>query len=499
MALSNKFIEVLITLIKDEIVGTYINKITMLNDSDFLISKSRNGKEKIFITLNNRSPFFTLVEETKTFISRSSSLLIKLKKEIENGKIINIEKIESDRIVKLTINKTTDAYKKVTRYLYVELIPNNTNLIICDEENNILACYKTTSIDHNGRFISVNAKYIEPTTHIKNDFSQYELEIMQNNDNCKYGLFFDGKSYTVIKAPNSKEITPNSLYVNYFSKMEDKHRMDANKDVVLAINRNLKSLKKKLLSLNSELRKAQDMDKYREYGDLLITFQNDILINQKKDYIEIEGIKIKINPLKSVSENANDYYNTYKKAKRSIAHIKEQIDITTDKVVYFETLHNQLETSNDLDLKGIEFELIENGYINKKVLKKQTNKSQGMSQPYYLIVNNIKIGFGKNNFQNNYLTFSLAKQNHYFLHVKDKPGSHVIIFDENPSKSVIEDAAKIALINSNMDDGEVQFTQKKNVKKINSFGKVILNSYESFYIRNIDDNFKKLVKSIKKI
>ena len=90
MALSNKFIEVLVALIKDEIVGVYINKITMLNDSDFLISKSRNGKEKIFITLNNRSPFFTLVEENKTFISRSSSLLIKLKKEIENGKIINI-------------------------------------------------------------------------------------------------------------------------------------------------------------------------------------------------------------------------------------------------------------------------------------------------------------------------------------------------------------------------------------------------------------------------
>ena len=129
MALSNKFIEVLITLIKGEIVGAFINKITMLNDSDFLISKSRNGKEKIFITLNNHSPFFTLAEENKTFISRSSSLLIKLKKEIENGKIINIEKIESDRIVKLTINKTTDAYKKVTRYIYVELIPNNTNLI----------------------------------------------------------------------------------------------------------------------------------------------------------------------------------------------------------------------------------------------------------------------------------------------------------------------------------------------------------------------------------
>ena len=499
MALSNKFIEVLTTKIKDEIIGVYINKITMLSDSDFLISKSRNGKEKIFITLNNRLPFLTLVDESKTFVSRSSSLLIKLKKEIENGKILNVEKIEADRIIKLTISKTTDAYKKVTRFLYVELIPNNTNLIICDEENNILACYKTTSIDHNGRFISVNAKYIEPTTHIKNNFSQYELEIMENINNPKYGLFFDGKSYTVIEAPNSKEITPNDLYINYFSKMEDKHRLDANKDVVLAINRNLKSLKKKLLSLESELKKAQDMNKYREFGDLLITFQNDITIDPKKDYIEVEGLKIKINPLKSVSENANEYYNTYKKAKRSIVHIKEQIDITTDKVAYFETLHNQLETSNDLDLKGIEFELIENGYINKKTLKKQTSKSQGMSQPYYLIVDNVKIGFGKNNFQNNYLTFSLAKPFHYFLHVKDKPGSHVIIFDENPSKNIIEAAAKVALINSNMDDGEVQFTQKKNVKKLNSFGKVILNSYESFYIRNIDEDFKKLVKNIKRI
>ena len=171
-------------------------------------------------------------------------------------------------------------------------------------------------------------------------------------------------------------------------------------------------------------------------------------------------------------ENANDNYNYYKKAKRSIGHLEEQIAIANDKISYFETLANQLESSNDLDLKGIEFELIENGYINKKILKKQTSKSQGMSKPYYIVLDNVKIGFGKNNFQNNYLTFSLAKPNYYFLHVKDKPGSHVIIFDENPSKHVIELAASIALINSNMEDGEVQFTKKRNVKKINSFGKV---------------------------
>lgn len=498
MALSNKFIEVLIEKVKPEIIGVYINKISMLNDSDFLISKSRNGKEKVFITLNNRLPFLTVAEENKTFISRSSSLLIKLKKEIENGKITNIEKLDADRIVKLTINKTTDAYKKITRFLYIELIPNNTNLIVCDEENNILACYKSTSIDHNGRFINVNAKYIEPTIHIKNNFSQYELELMQNKEDWEYGLFFDGANYTVIETMNSKKITPNDLYINYFTKMEDKHRLDANKDVVLAINRNLKSLKKKSSSLESELKKAEDMDKYRQWGDLLITFQNDVSIDQKGEYVDIDGIKIKINPLKTILENANEYYNLYKKSKRSIVHIKEQISITNDKISYFETLHNQLETSNDLDLKGIEFELIENGYINKKILKKQTNKSQGMSQPYYLTIDNVKIGFGKNNFQNNYLTFSLAKPNHYFLHVKDKPGSHVIIFDENPSKNVIESAAKIALINSNMDDGEVQFTQKKNVKKFNSFGKVLLNTYESFYIRNISDDFKKQVKSVKK-
>ena len=60
-------------------------------------------------------------------------------------------------------------------------------------------------------------------------------------------------------------------------------------------------------------------------------------------------------------------------------------------------------------------------------------------------------------------------------------------------------AASIALINSNMEDGEVQFTKKRNVKKINSFGKVSLSNYESFFIRNIDDNLKKMVKNVKKI
>ncbi len=499
MALSNKFIEVLISKISEEIVGAYVNKITMLNDTDFLISKSKNSKEKIFITINNRFPFFTLCEESKTFMSKTSNLVTKLKKELENGKIISVDKIEADRIIKLVVSKTTDAYKKVTRTLYIELIPNNTNLILCDENNVILTCFKNTSIDRNGRFVSPNAIYVEPTIHIKNDYSQYELELMKTQNQNSLELYFDGTNYTVIPANDSKVITPNDLYLNYFSKMEDKHRLDANKDVVLAINRNLKSLKKKLISLESELKKAKNMDKYKDYGDLLITFSNDLVIEKSQKIVNVNGIEIPFNPLKSIMENANDNYNYYKKAKRSIGHLEEQIAIANDKISYFETLANQLESSNDLDLKGIEFELIENGYINKKILKKQTSKSQGMSKPYYIVLDNVKIGFGKNNFQNNYLTFSLAKPNYYFLHVKDKPGSHVIIFDENPSKHVIELAASIALINSNMEDGEVQFTKKRNVKKINSFGKVSLSNYESFFIRNIDDNLKKMVKNVKKI
>lgn len=496
MALSNKFIEVLISKISSQIIDAHINKIIMLNDNDFLISKSKNCKEKIFISLFPHEPFITLCNEDRQFTSLSNNFLLILKKELEDGRILNLEKTQ-DRIIKFIISNTSDAYKKYKRHLYVELIPNQTNMILTDEKDVIITSLRQTSFNKNVRLITKGLVYTLPIVLSSSEFSKFEQEQNVLNQTSFTALYQDLGFYSVIKTNTSKEVSLNDLYLNYLEIMEKSHRDHLYNEVTNCVSRHLKSLKKKYINLKNELRNSEKMTEYKLYGDLLLTYQNEIT-NKRQDFVTILDYEIPLEVNKTIIENANAYYQKYAKTKRSISYIKEQIALTEDKINYFETLTNQLNVSNDTDLKGIEFELIENGYINKKVLKKQNHKSAGMSQPYYLTIDNVKVGFGKNNYQNNYLTFTLAKPGHIFLHIKDRPGSHVIIFDNNPSKKVIELAASICLINAKLSDGEVQMSKKSNVKKINSLGKVSLSSYESIIIKHIDQEFVEKIKTLRK-
>ena len=504
MALSKTFIEIIVNRINDDIINSHINKVTMLNDTDFLISKSRDCRNKLFVSLNNHEPFITMCEETRTFTSKNSPFSQILKKELENGRILSLTKIPDERIIKIIISNTNDAFKKYQRFVYIELIPNQGNIILTDENNKILTALRNISFDINGRIILRGANYQLPKKS-ENDsqFSLFERKQIEDNsininELFLNKLFLDGDTYSVIPSTTSQEISLSTLYERYLQIMEVKHRSDINSEVTSTILRHEKSLKKKLHNLEIELSNSAKSELYKEYADLLLTYIDDLVMNPDFTSCTINSCVIPLNPAYSIIENANNYYKKYAKIKRSVNHLKEQIQITEEKIAYFEQLHNQLESSNDSDLKGIEFELMENGYLNKHQLKKQNKNSQGMSQPYYYFYENTKIGFGKNNLQNNYLTFSLAKPQFLFLHVKDKPGSHVIIFSENPSNKIIEKAAMIALINSKLTDGEVQVTKKINVKKLNSLGKVSLSNYKSYYIKKIDDDLIATIKMLKK-
>lgn len=85
--------------------------------------------------------------------------------------------------------------------------------------------------------------------------------------------------------------------------------------------------------------------------------------------------------------------------------------------------------------------------------------------PYFTMFKGVKIGYGRMSIQNDYLTFTLTKKEHYFLHVKDYPGAHVIIFDSNPTDEILLVAGCLALYISSIDIGEVVYTQVKNLKR----------------------------------
>ena len=198
-------------------------------------------------------------------------------------------------------------------------------------------------------------------------------------------------------------------------------------------------------------------------------FKNNIpeVVTLQNFYSEnLEDISIELDPNISIEKNSEKYFELYKKNKRTIENLYEQIDITKKDISYFETLSFQIENAGKTDLLEIKEELINSGYLkkdkNKKSIKKKNN---------YLIIkyNGIDIYVGKNNIQNDTITNKLARRDYLWFHAKDIPGSHVVIFDNNPDEETKRVASMLAGYFSkfkNENYVSVDSTLIKNVKKI---------------------------------
>ena len=170
-------------------------------------------------------------------------------------------------------------------------------------------------------------------------------------------------------------------------------------------------------------------------------------------------IKIAINPNISPSDNVNAYFNKVKKSKRAIGILNAQIENTLRDIAYYEENLSFLSFSKSADLKEIMYEL--------GLKKNQNPKAKPKINRYQDNDGNIYI-YGKNNTQNEYVTFSLAKKDEYWFHVKSYPGSHVILRGELNDKT-IKIASSIASIYSKVSKGvnvAIDYTLVKWVKKI---------------------------------
>ena len=128
--------------------------------------------------------------------------------------------------------------------------------------------------------------------------------------------------------------------------------------------------------------------------------------------------------------------NTIKLNMRSFG-VKEQIDKTKEEIEYFEMLINQVNQASPTDIEEIRDELAEQGYLKKRN-KKQKQKQLKPVPEKFMSSTGVPISVGKNNKQNDYLTFKLAKKSDTWLHTKDIPGSHVVIHSDNPDETTIE-------------------------------------------------------------
>ncbi|WP_059052300.1 Rqc2 family fibronectin-binding protein [Paenibacillus senegalimassiliensis] len=208
---------------------------------------------------------------------------------------------------------------------------------------------------------------------------------------------------------------------------------------------------KKLANLEQDLNEAEDAERYRIWGELLLSSLHTIhkgdasveLVNYYDEEQRTETIPL--DPLLTPSENAQRYFKRYNKFKNSLAVIDEQKILAHAEVTYLEGLLQQLHDASLSDIDEIREELTQQGYLRDRGKKgKKKKKSDKPTLHLYTSSEGIEIYVGKNNLQNEYVTNRLGKPNDTWLHTKDIPGSHVVIRSDSFGDATLNEAAQLA-------------------------------------------------------
>lgn len=256
---------------------------------------------------------------------------------------------------------------------------------------------------------------------------------------------------------------------------------------------------KKLDLQTKQLKDTEKKDKYRIYGELINTYGYNVPANASSfealNYYTGETITIPLDKDLSAIENGKKYFEKYTKLKRTAESLTEIIKDVQEEVTHLESILTALDIAVDeSDLTQIKQELMDSGYIKAKYTGK---KEKVTSKPFhYKSSDGFDIYVGKNNYQNDWLTFDFANGNDWWFHAKKMPGSHVIIRTngkEVPDRT-FEEAAKLAAYYSKgrgSDRVEVDYLIKKNVKKP-AKAKPGFVVYYTNYSMVIDDDIKNL-------
>lgn len=287
--------------------------------------------------------------------------------------------------------------------------------------------------------------------------------------------------YTNYSSVKNKTIS-STLY-NFYNEREIINRInqksaDMRKIVSNAIERTVK----KLDLQNKQLKDTVKRDKYKVYGELLTTYGYSVKNGSKSvtvnNYYTNEDITIPLDETLSAIDNAKKYFSKYNKLKRTFNALEIQIEESKNELAYLESISNALDIARlEDDLVDIKSELQQTGYIRNRNIgnskKGNKNKKNNNMPLHYLSSDGYHIYVGKNNTQNDELTFKFASNNDWWFHAKGMAGSHVIVKSNNEElpDRVFEEAGSLAAYYSKAKEQEkveIDYIQKKHIKKPNN-------------------------------
>ncbi|MBP5600921.1 MAG: NFACT family protein [Lachnospiraceae bacterium] len=328
--------------------------------------------------------------------------------------------------------------------------------------------------------------------------SNYDFEVMYEGSSPKEYSSLPLTIYSNLRKQKYKSIS--ELLIAYYKEKSTVVRIRQKSTDLRKITQTIYERNVKKLDLQTkQLKDTEKKDKYRIYGELINTYGYNVPANatsfEALNYYTNETITIPLDKDLTAIENGKKYFEKYTKLKRTAESLTEIIKDVQEEVTHLESILTALDIAVDeSDLTQIKQELMDSGYIKAKYTGK---KEKVTSKPFhYKSSDGFDIYVGKNNYQNDWLTFDFANGNDWWFHAKKMPGSHVIVRTngkEVPDRT-FEEAARLAAFYSKgrgSDRVEIDYLIKKNVKKP-AKAKPGFVVYYTNYSMVIDDNIKNL-------
>lgn len=486
-----------------------INKINQISEHEILLTIRANYQNhNLLISFHPEFSRIHLTKNTYDLPLVPTSFTMFLRKHIEGSIITSISQHKNDRVITFNLISTNEIGDKTNKKMIIEIMGRVSNFIITNEDKIHLCLKQINPFEGNGRTILPGAIYSYPNDQkklidslsddeindilihknsfkqisgvskqlgnyldnlpsvleFKNTISKYQPCLMTNENKTDYYFFNLGiPNYSIQYFDSISQM----LDCFYYEKDRNLRIKEKSHNLDGIINKYLDKNISKLEKLTNDLENADKNEELKIMGELLMANMYNIpkgSIAHVHNYYTNEMLEIKLDPSISIIDNANRYYAKYQKMRKSKQHISEQIEITKEEINYFSLLKEQISKASLNDCMEITAELEDYGYIKK------TNKAKKKNKPNFETYNlsNSTILVGKNNLQNSFLTHKLARSNDLWFHVKDAPGSHVILMGE-ANEEAIRLAANLAAYYSKYQSSSsvaVDYTYIKNIKKI---------------------------------
>lgn len=518
MSFDGFFLHHMVEELRTELLNGRIQKINQPFDQE-LVLQIRSNRQNHRLLLSAH-PVFGRIQLTETTFenpAQPSTFIMVLRKYLQGALIESIEQIENDRIVEITVSNKNEIGDNIQATLIIEIMGKHSNILLVDKSNHkILEVIKHIGFSQNSyRTLLPGATYIAPpSTDALNPFTIKDeklFEILQtqeltaknlqglfqgigrdtaselenllvNEKLSKFRNFFKqetnpcltDKSFSCVPFSNTIDDHFSSLSqlldVFYKDKAERDRVKQQASELIRRVENELQKNHQKLKKQEKELLATENAEEFRQKGELLTTFLHQVPNDQDQvvldNYYTNQPITIALDKALTPNQNAQKYFKRYQKLKEAVKYLTELIEETKSTILYLESVETVLNQAGLDEIAEIRDELIQTGFIRRR----QREKIQKRKKPEKYLASDGKtiILVGRNNLQNEELTFKIARKEELWFHAKDIPGSHVVISGNlNPSDEVKTDAAELAAYYSKGRLSNLVQVDMIEVKKLN--------------------------------